>query len=103
MRANGEVIYPFHGKHPVGMIMYDRSGRMSVQIVSDPPPKVPKESSWEAFPTAPPAETVAAVEGYYAYFGTWDVDRSTSTVTHHIKQSLRPGERGEGGTRPFVF
>ena len=39
IRPNGEVIYPFYGKHPEGMIMYDKSGWISVQIVSDPAAK----------------------------------------------------------------
>jgi hypothetical protein len=103
VRPNGEVMYPFYGEHPEGLIVYDRNGWMSVQIVSDPLPTVPKDSSWEAFLAAPPAEKVAAVEGYYAYFGTWSLDPSNSTVTHHIKQSLRPGERGEEGVRHFVL
>ena len=103
VRPNGEVIYPFYGKHPAGLIVYDRNGWMSVQIVSDPPSTVPKDSSWEAFLAAPAAEKVAAVEGYYAYFGTWTLDPANSTVTHHIKQSLRPGERGEEGVRHFVL
>jgi hypothetical protein len=103
IRPNGEVIYPFYGKHPEGLIVYDRDGWMSVQIVSDPLPTVPKDGSWEAFLAAPSAEKVAAVEGYYAYFGTWTLSPSNSTVTHHIKQSLRPGERGEEGVRHFVL
>ena len=36
IRSNGEVIFPFYGKHPEGILMYDGSGWMSVQIVSDP-------------------------------------------------------------------
>jgi hypothetical protein len=84
-------------------MLYDRNGWMSVQIVSDPPSTLPKNSSWEAFLAAPSAEKVAAVESYYAYFGTWTLDPSNSTVTHHIKQSLRPGERGEEGVRHFVL
>lgn len=103
VRANGELIYPFYGKHPEGLIVYDSDGWMSVQIVSDPPSTVPKGSAWEAFLAAPPAEKVSGVERYYAYFGTWTVDPSNSTVTHHIKQSLRPGERGEEGIRHFVL
>jgi hypothetical protein len=103
IRPNGEVIYPFYGKHPEGLIVYDRSGWMSVQIVSDPQPAVPRTSSREAFLAAPTAEKVAAVEGYYAYCGTWTIDPSNSTVTHHIKQSLYPGERGEEGIRHFVL
>ena len=103
IRPSGEVIYPFYGKHPEGLLIYDRSGCMSVQISSDPKPAVPKASSRECFMAATPAEKVAAVDGYYAYFGTWAVDPSGKTVTHHIDQSLYPGERGEDGVRRLTL
>lgn len=103
IRPNGEVIYPYYGKHPEGLLVYDRSGWMSVQIVSDPQPAVPTASSREAFLAAAVAEKVAAVDGYYAYWGTWTVDPSKATMTHHIKQSLYPAERGEEGLRHFVL
>ncbi len=99
IRPNGEVIYPFYGKHPEGLLMYDRGGWMSVQIVSDPKPSVPTVSPRQEFLVAAPSEKVSAIDGYYAYLGTWTVDPSTQTVTHHIVQSLYPGERGEQGTR----
>lgn len=99
IRPNGEVIYPFYGRHPEGLLTYDRSGWMSVQIVSDPKPSVPTVSSRQEFLAAAPNEKLSAVDGYYAYFGTWTVDSTAQTVTHHIVQSLYPGERGEEGTR----
>jgi Lipocalin-like domain len=99
VRPNGEVIYPFYGKHPEGLLMYDRDGWMSVQIVSDPKPTAPQTSSREGFLAAASSEKAAAIDGYYAYFGTWSVDPSGATVTHHIRQSLYPGERGEEGVR----
>src|SRR5579859_3668100 len=99
IRPNGEVIYPFYGKHPEGLLIYDRSGWMSVQIVSDPKPMTPMTDSREKFLTAPEAEKVSAIDGYYAYFGTWTIDPTGNSVTHHIRQSLYPGERGEDGTR----
>ena len=102
-RANGETIYPFYGKHPEGLLLYDRTGWMSVQIVSDPKPTVPTVSTREGFLAASPAEKVTAIDGYYAYFGKWTVDASASTVTHHIVQSLYPGERGEDGVRQFLL
>jgi hypothetical protein len=74
---------------------------MSVQIVSDPPPTHPSASSREEMLQAPSAEKSAAFDGYYAYFGTWTVDETKATVTHHIKQSLFPAERGEEGVRHF--
>jgi hypothetical protein len=95
IRPSGEIIYPFYGKHPQGLIVYDRSGWMSVQIVSDPAPTVPTADSREGFAAAPVAEKAQAAEGYYAYAGTWTLDAANRTVTHHIKQSLVPGERGE--------
>ncbi len=103
IRPNGEVIYPFYGKHPEGLLMYDRNGRMSVQIVSDPRPEVPHTSSREHFLEAPQAEKAVAIDGYYAYFGIWTVDASGETVTHHIRQSLYPGERGEDGVRRLTL
>jgi hypothetical protein len=103
IRPNGEVIYPFYGKHPEGMLMYDRSGWMSVHIVSDPPATAPAVDSREKFAAAPEREKAAAAEGYYAYFGTWSIDPASATVKHHIKQSLMPGERGEDVVRHLIL
>ncbi len=102
-RPNGEIIYPFYGQHPEGLLIYDRSGWMSVQIVSDPKPVVPTASSREAFLKASPTEKEKAIDGYYGYYGTWTVDATSSTVTHHIQQSLYPGERGEEGVRRLAL
>ena len=99
VRPNGEVIYPFFGRHPEGLLIYDRSGWMSVQIVSDPKPAVPISDTREGFLAAPATEKARAIDGYYAYCGTWTVDPSGRTVTHHIRQSLSPGERGEEAVR----
>ncbi|MBB5345497.1 lipocalin-like domain-containing protein [Tunturibacter empetritectus] len=101
IRANGEVIYPFYGRHPEGVLIYDRSGWMSVQIVSDPKPTSSSSSSREGLLAATPSEKASLVDGYYAYCGTWTIDKSNSTVTHHIKQSLYPAERGTEGVRNF--
>jgi hypothetical protein len=99
VRPSGEIIYPFYGKHPKGLLIYDHSGWMSVEIVSDPAPTVPAPSSREKFAQAPAAEKAAAIDGFYAYYGTWTVGEAGATVTHHIKQSLYPGERDTEATR----
>ena len=103
IRPNGEVIYPYYGKHPEGLLIYDRSGWMSVQIVSDPKPVIPNGDSRAAIFAATPEQKASALEGYYAYFGTWTVDPSGATVTHHLRQSLYPGERGEDFVRQLSF
>jgi Lipocalin-like domain len=102
VRPNGEVIYPFYGKHPARLLIYDASGWMSVQIVSDPKPTMSADSR-ETFLAAPAADKVKAIDGYYAYCGTWTVDPSASTVTHHIRESLYPGEGGVDFVRKFTF
>jgi hypothetical protein len=99
LRPNKEVIYPFYGKHPEGLLIYDRSGWMSVQIVSDPKPAIPNSGSREGMLAASAAEKANAIESYYAYLGTWTVDPSGGRVTHHIRQSLYPGEQGQDGVR----
>jgi hypothetical protein len=103
IRPTGEVIYPYYGKHPRGLIMYDRGGWMSVQIISDPAPTVPSTSSRESVLSASLADKSKAFDGYYAYYGTWTFDAAASTVTHHVQQSLTPGERGEDAVRHFVL
>ena len=103
VKPNGEVIYPFYGEHPQGLLIYDRSGWMSVQIVSDPKPTVPTADSREEFLSAPSDQKTKAIDGYYAYIGTWSVDAAKSTVTHHIEQSLYPAEPGQNLSRHLVL
>ncbi len=103
VRSSGEVIYPFYGKHPEGLLIYDRSGWMSVQIVSDPKPSVPSASSREKVFASPQREKAAAFDGYYAYLGTWTLDPEGKNVTHHIRQSLSPGEPGEDAVRRLTI
>ena len=101
IRPNGGVIYPFYGKQPQGLIVYDASGWMSVQIVSDPKPMLPKGNSRDEFRKAPPSQKAAAADSYYAYFGPYTLDVTNSTVTHHLRDSLYPGERGQSFLRHY--
>jgi hypothetical protein len=103
IRPNGEVIYPFYGKNPEGLIMYDNREWMSVQIVSDPPAKAPSRSSREEVMAAPSAEKSSAFDSYYTYCGTWSLDTAQQVVRHHIRQSLIPGEVGEDVVRRYVL
>jgi hypothetical protein len=97
----GEITYPFYGRKPQGLLIYDPSGWMSIQIVSDPKPLVPKNDTRDGFMKSPVAERAAAADGYYAYLGTFTIDANASSVTHHIKESLYPGERGQSVVRHY--
>ena len=47
--------------------------------------------------------TIAKIMSNYAYFGTWSVDPSASTVTHHILQSLNPAGSPFTETDPMAL
>ena len=82
-RASGEVNH-WMGARPRGLLIYDRAGNMSVQIMRDP-----------AFPAA----SANPQEAYYAYFGRYEVRERDATVVHRIQGSMRPSEIGAVYTR----
>lgn len=82
--TNGQV-NPARGPSPTGIIFYDATGWMSVQIQGDHPPI---ELSGEA---PSPAESHVALSTYWAYFGRYSVDEQARTVTHHRTGSVNPG------------
>ena len=103
-RPNSDVL-DWMGKKPTGTLIYSPDGRMTIQIMRDPRPLVagPMWSSdgHDLLPGASANEIRDAYSGYYAYFGTWDVDERAHTVTHHVRASLRSGEVDSNYVRPF--
>jgi len=87
---------------PTGLLMYDPSGRMSVQIVvkADRKPFAPLT---KGLLTATTEEKAAAFESYAAYFGTFTIDAHAGTVTHHLEDNLVPGRQGTDNVRWFEF
>jgi hypothetical protein len=95
--TNGEV-NPERGAKPTGIIFYDPSGWMSVNICGDHPPI---ELAGER-PT--PEEAHEALRTYWAYFGTYTVDEQAKTVTHHRTGSANPGwQRHPDYVRAYEF
>lgn len=80
---------PIRGAHPTGLIHYDTTGHMAVQIVPDR--RRPRFSG--ALPT--PEEAQAALIGYTAYFGAYSIDERARTVTHHREGNINPGGSGD--------
>ena len=94
-RPNGDIL-DWMGKKPTGMLIYSPDGRMNIQIMRNPRP-ISANPIWTSdghslLPHAAAHEIQDAYSGYYAYFGTWDVDERAHTVTHHVKASLRSAE-----------
>lgn len=82
-RPNGETIHAM-GRRPLGLLVYDRAGHVSVQIMRDP-----------ALTPAP----ASPQDGYLAYFGRYEVREREATVVHRVEGSMRPSEVGVAYTR----
>jgi hypothetical protein len=90
----GRELDPFYGSGSRGLLIYDASGWFSVQIEGSGRPSVTVPA---ARPVPEQSESAArlksaALDSYYAYYGTWSFDPATSTVTHHAKGALYPSE-----------
>ena len=91
--AGGELD-PFYGSGSRGLLIYDASGWFSVQIEGSgrPAVQVPSVRPSPAQSESTAQLNAAALDSYYAYYGTWSFDKATSTVVHHAKGALYPSE-----------
>jgi hypothetical protein len=92
-------IDPRERTQPTGLIIYEASGHMAVQIAntSDRPPFA------NGIAGGTPDEKQAAYDTYVAYYGTYTVDTEAGIITHHLIDSLTPGRRGVDNLRYFEF
>lgn len=90
----GREADPFYGSGSRGLLIYDASGWFSVQIEGSGRPALQVPSAREAVEQGDSTARLkaAALDSYYAYYGTWSFDQATSTVTHHAKGALYPAE-----------
>lgn len=88
-----------YGESPRGMFIYDSQGYMSVQIMQRDRPPLPKHRSQENALDV----YLAVLRGYIAYFGTYTVDETAGTVTHHVRGSLIPDWVGTDQVRFYEF
>lgn len=87
------------GPDPVGYLMYDSDGRMSVQIMR----RNRRPFAAESRRHVSPEEAKEALLGYTAYFGTFTVDAEEGTVTHHRVGHIVPNQVAVDGTRFYLF
>lgn len=96
--ADGAVIYPF-GERARGTIIYTASARYSAQLFRVDRPRFASGDQMQAAPE----ELSAAFNGSISYFGSYEVDRPTSTIIHHVEGSLFPNMEGRDQERHFVL
>jgi hypothetical protein len=67
--ADGRVVYD-QGKHPVGRVMFDASGRMSIHLTN------PDRSNFASGDFLRPTqeECLEAFKSYFGYFGSYTLD-----------------------------
>jgi hypothetical protein len=82
----GSTAEPSYGEKPQGMLSYDDKGRMSVHIMRPGRPMFATGDRWQG--TA--EELKAAFDGYFAYYGRYEVDPREGVVVHHVEGSLLP-------------
>lgn len=74
------------GKNPMGLLIYDASGYMSVQFTNEN--RFDSNSSILDFDAK-----VKAFNSFYSYYGTYEIDWQSRIVTHRVIASLHPYER----------
>lgn len=96
--AEGNVI-SLYGENPAGMLLYAPGGQVSVHLMDRSRPAFSgKDKS-----LGTPEETKAAVTGYEAYFGTFEVHEDSQSIVHHVEGSLFPNWIGSDQLRFYEF
>jgi hypothetical protein len=76
------------GADPKGIIIYTDHGHMACHVAPDREvTRAGKEPTGD--------EARAALANHIAYFGTYSVDETARTVTHHRLGSVQPGDKGD--------
>ncbi len=86
----------FYGPGTRGLLVYDASGAISVQIAGEKRSavEVPHARPVPPGSAAEVAAERAAFHSYYAYTGTWHYDEATDVCTHRVEVALLSVEEG---------
>jgi hypothetical protein len=96
MGPGGPMDDPFYQAGSTGLLIYDRSGWMSVDIEAPDRPQfeVPKRRNPPDEGAKLSALKASAFDSYYTYHGTWEFNAATSELVHHVISSLLSAESG---------
>lgn len=91
---DGQAAYPF-GPEPVGLLIYDDLGNMSVQIMHS--------ARADPAEAKPAGHKRAAFAGYLGYFGTYEVSEADQLIVHHVQGSTLRHWVGSVQERSYEF
>jgi len=83
--ADGILIRPM-GQGVRGLLIYDRSGNMMLQVMDPERPQF-QSGDWLK---GTPEEIQSAWDGAFAYYGTFELDERRQMVIHHIQGASFP-------------
>ena len=86
------------GLNPIGMLMFDGNGHVSVHEMRSDLPKFGSNSR-----EGTEAESKAIVRGSVGYFSTYAVDEAAKTMTVHINACSFPNWNGTDQKRSFTL
>ncbi len=95
--GDGTVAHPF-GPDAAGIIVYDAQGHMAAQIMRRDRPRFAAGDQQRGTPE----ENRAAVTGYVAYWGSYELFED-GTIVHHVQGSLFPNWVGGEQRRFWEF
>jgi Lipocalin-like domain len=85
---------PKFGPHPRGYLMYEPDGHMCAEIMKP-------DRTWADPKNPTEKEKLEAFDGFIAYCGTYDLNATQTTVTHHPDVAWTPPYVGTTQPRPF--
>ena len=95
--ADGTLTYPM-GADPVGRLTYDGLGRMSAQLMRRNRPLFASGTR-----QGTPEEIKAAFDGYFGYYGPYEVHEKEGFVIHRVEAASFPNYVGTEQKRFFEF
>lgn len=96
--ADGILIRPM-GQGVQGILIYDATGYMALQVIDPERPKFAAED-WMSGTTD---EIKSAWEGVMAYYGTFEVLEERGMIVHHVQGSSFPNWSGIDREQLFEF
>jgi hypothetical protein len=89
---------PVWGEHPTGLIVYTSDGHVSAQLYDPRRPRAPQVEA-----ATPSTGAQGRYSGLYTYFGTYSLDATAHTVSHHVEGAMAPDWIGSTLVRAYRF
>ena len=101
--SQGELLNEVPWHYDEGLLIYEKNGKMSVQLMNNNRPAFPKGDFVKELQKSKPEELTDAILGYLAYFGTYTITATSAgkgVVVHHVEASTN-NYRGIDQKRAF--